>query len=81
MRRGIETFGGTGQSLVKGHFVPLAAIALSIKPGGSAREIEIAGGLRTNSPGVAPIEQQGAIESLRITGGFEALGDGFAPPA
>jgi hypothetical protein len=74
VRHGIQTYGGTGQSLVKGHFMPLTAIALSIKPGGSARAIEIDGGVKTNAPNVAPIEQEGAIESLRITGGFDALG-------
>ena len=42
--------------------------------GGSAREIEIAGGVKTNAPGVSPIEQQGAVESFRITGGFDAVG-------
>jgi len=31
----------------------LFAIVLSIKPGGSAREIEITGGIKTNGPGVA----------------------------
>jgi hypothetical protein len=77
VHRGIETFGGTGPSLVKGVVMNLSAIALSIKPGGSAREIEIAGGVRTNGPGVAPIEQQGSIESLRVTGGFVAAGGGF----
>jgi hypothetical protein len=74
VHRGIQTFGGTGQSLVKGHFMPLTAIALSIKPGGSARAIEIDGGVKTNAPNVAPIEQEGAIESFRISGGFDALG-------
>lgn len=77
VRRGIETFGGTGPSLVKGVVINLSAIALSIKPGGSAREIEIAGGIKTNGPGVSPIEQHGAIESLRVTGGFVAAGGGF----
>jgi hypothetical protein len=77
VRRGIETFGGTGQSLVKGVVMSLSAIALSIKPGGSAREIEIAGGIKTNGSGVAPIEQHGAIDSLRITGGLVAAGGGF----
>jgi hypothetical protein len=77
VRRGIETFGGTGQSLVKGVVLMLSAIGLSIKPGGSAREIEIAGGIKTNGPGVAPIEQHGAIDSLRVTGGFVAAGGGF----
>ena len=77
VRRGIETFGGTGPSLVKGVVVTLSAVGLSIKPGGSAREIEISGGIKTNGAGVAPIEQYGAIESLRVTGGFVAAGGGF----
>ncbi len=74
VHRGIETFGGEGESLVKGKYAKLTAVALSIKPGGSAREIEIAGGVKTNAPGVSPIEQQGAVESFRITGGFDAVG-------
>jgi hypothetical protein len=77
VRRGIETFGGTGPSLVKGVIVTLSAIALSIKPEGSAREIDISGGVKTNGAGVAPIEQHGAIETLRISGGFIAAGGGL----
>jgi hypothetical protein len=77
VHRGIETFGGTGPSLVKGVVVTLSAIGLSIKPGGSAREIEISGGIKTNGTGVAPIEQHGAIETLRVSGGFIAAGGGF----
>jgi hypothetical protein len=77
VHRGIETFGGTGPSVVKGKVVSLSAIGLSVKPGGSAREIEIAGGIRTNGAGVPPIEQHGAIETLRVTGGFVAAGGGF----
>lgn len=77
VRRGIETFGGAGPSLVKGVVVRLSAIGLSVKPGGSAREIEIAGGIKTNGAGVPPIEQHGAIESLCVAGGFIAAGGGF----
>ena len=77
VRRGIETFGGTGQSLVKGVVMTLSAIGLSVKPGGSAREIDISGGLQTNGSGVPPIEQHGAIETLRIAGGCVAAGGGF----
>jgi hypothetical protein len=77
VHRGIETFGGTGPSLVKGVVVTLSAIGLSIKPGGSAREIEITGGIKTNGAGVSPIEQHGAIETLRVAGGFVAAGGGF----
>jgi hypothetical protein len=72
VRRGIETFGGTGDSLVKGVVVKLSAIALSIKPGGSAREIDIDGGVVTNGKGIAPIEMLGSIGELRITGGVKA---------
>ena len=57
--------------------ITLSAIALSIKPGGSAREIEISGGVKTNGAGVSPIEQHGAIEVLRVSGGCVAAGGGF----
>jgi hypothetical protein len=77
VRRGIETFGGTGQSLVKGVVMTLSVIGLSIKPGGSAREIEINGGIKTDVPGISPIEQHGAIETFRHTGGCIAGGGGF----
>src|SRR4029079_3600769 len=70
VHRGIETFGGTGESLVKGAVMTASAISPSVKPGGSAREIEIAGGVKTNGAGVAPIEQHGAIDALRITRGL-----------
>jgi hypothetical protein len=69
VRRGIETFGAIGDSLVKGVVVKLPATALSIKPGGSARKIEIAGGLTTHGLGVSPLELQGTVESLQISGG------------
>jgi hypothetical protein len=77
VRRGIETFGGTGPSLVKGVVMNLSAIALSIKPGGSAREIDVSGGIKTNGPGISPIEQHGAIETFRVSGGCVAAGGGF----
>jgi hypothetical protein len=77
VRRGIETFGGTGDSLVKGVVVRLSATALSLKPGGSARKIAIAGGLITHGEGVNPLELHGAVDALEITGGFAALGGGF----
>ena len=77
VRRGVETFGGTGDSLVKGVVLRLSAIALSIKPGGSAQSIEIDGGLVAHGKGVAPIEMHGAVGALRIGGGCSADGDGF----
>ena len=77
VHRGIETFGGTGDSLVKGVVMKLAAVALSIKPGGSAQSIEIEGGVTTHGEGVAPFELHGAIGTLRVSGGFAATGGGF----
>jgi hypothetical protein len=78
VRRGIETFGGTGKSLVKGAVTELSAVALSIKPGGSAREIDIAGGVVTHGEGVSPFELHGSIEALQVGGGLAAAGGGFA---
>jgi hypothetical protein len=75
--RGVETYGGTGNSLVKGVAVRLSAIALSVKPGGSAREIDIAGGLITHGEGVGPLELHGVIDSLQVSDGFAAAGGGF----
>jgi hypothetical protein len=77
VRRGIETFGGTGDSLVKGVVLKLSAIALSIKPGGGARKVEIAGGLITHGRGVTPMEIHGAVSSLQIADGLTAAGGGF----
>ena len=77
VHRGIETFGGTGDSLVKGVVLKLAAVALSVKPGGSALAIEVDGGVATHGEGVPPVELHGAIGTLRVSGGFKATGDGF----
>jgi hypothetical protein len=70
VRRGIETSGGTGPSLVKGTVQNLPATALSIKPGGSAQLIKIEGGLKSHGKDIWPLEQQGAVEALIIDGGF-----------
>jgi hypothetical protein len=77
VRRGIETYGGTGDSLVKGVVVKLPATALSVKPGGSARKIEVAGGLTTHGAGIDPLELHGTIESLLVTDGLSAAGGNF----
>jgi hypothetical protein len=67
-RRGIETHGAIGQSLVKGVLQNLPRTALSIKPGGSAQRIQVLGGLRSHGQDVLPFEQHGSIEFLRIEG-------------
>jgi hypothetical protein len=77
VRRGIETYGGIGDSLVKGVVVKLAAIALSVKPGGSARSILISGGLVTHGAGVNPVELHGNVERLEVCDGMNARGGSF----
>ncbi len=77
--RGIETFGAAGPSLVKGVMMQLPAIALSIKPGGSARRIAIAGGLRTRGAGIDAFQLHGEVVSLSVEGGFGPAGGGFEP--
>jgi hypothetical protein len=73
VRRGIETFGGEGPSLVKGVVQNLSAIPLSIKPGGSAQFIKIDGGLKSHGLDISPIEQRGTVQRLVIDGGFEGI--------
>lgn len=72
VRRGIETYGDTGDSLVKGVVVSLSAIALSIKAGGSVAEIVIGGGVITHGKGIAPLEIHGEIGTLQISGGIRS---------
>lgn len=72
VNRGIETYGATGDSLVKGVVVSLSAIALSIKPGGSVAEVVIAGGVIAHGKDIAPLEIHGEIGSLQISGGIRS---------
>ncbi|HEY8682617.1 MAG TPA: hypothetical protein VIM06_05555 [Rhodanobacter sp.] len=72
MHRDISTFGGTGDPLVKGVVLRPSAIALSVKPGGSARQIDIEGGIATHGDGVAPLEMPGVVGQLSIEGGIGA---------
>jgi hypothetical protein len=53
----------------------LSAIALSIKPGGTAQLIKIDGGLTTHGKDISPLEQQGMVQSLSVEGGFGNLPD------
>ena len=77
VRRGVETHGSVGDSLVKGVVTRLAATALSIKPGGAAREISVDGGLVTHGESVEPLELHGSVEALIVRGKLEAIGKGF----
>jgi hypothetical protein len=77
LRRGIETYGANGESLVRGVVVNLSAIALSVKPGGSIDRVQILGGLVTHGPGVEALELHGRIGALQIEGRAEPAGGGF----
>lgn len=77
VRRGIETHGAAGKSLVKGVVMSLSAIGVSIKPGGSARRLTIGGGLVTHGAGISPLELHGVVETLEIAAGIAGLGGGF----
>jgi hypothetical protein len=72
--RGVETFGGSGQSLVQGVMTKLSAVVLSVKAERSLRKLRIKGSLITHGPGVAPLELQGGIESLQVEDEAIALG-------
>ena len=78
IRKGIETYGGVGASLARGVVTKLAAVALSLKPGGSARELVIGGGLTTHGKGIEAIELHGQIDAIRISGAAGPTGGGFA---
>ena len=78
VKRGIETFGGVGASLARGVVTKLAAVALSLKPGGSVREMVIEGGLTTRGDGIEAIELHGLVDVLRISGSAGPTGTGFA---
>ncbi len=77
VRRGIETFGGVGASLVKGVVKQLPAIALSIKPGGSAHEITIGGGVVAHGQGIEALEMHGTVNAFSVTGSIGPAGGGF----
>ena len=70
VRRGIETFGSVGDSLVKGVIKQLPATAVSVKKGGIVERLSIQGGLRTHGTGVLPLEQLGEIREFHVEGGF-----------
>jgi hypothetical protein len=77
VKRGIETFGSAGDSLVKGVVIRLSPTAFSIKPGGAVERAEIRGGLTTHGPGVEVMELHGHVRELAVHGGLMSAGGGF----
>lgn len=72
----VTTHGGEGQSLVKGVLDTLHAIALSVKEGGEAEQIDIGGNLQTLGDEVSTIEvdKGGKIHAMQIGGEIVAKG-------
>lgn len=78
VQRGITTHGGIGNTLVKGKNVELAAIALSVKDGGSIGALEVGGDLVTHGAQVdaLSVEAGGSIGGGSIAGEVVVHGDG-----
>jgi len=74
VRRGIQTMGGSGSSMVRGVKTLLSAVGLSIRPGAAVAEVDIVGGLLTRGPGSAPLELYGEAGDFRVSGGFVGAG-------
>ena len=81
----ITSFGPSGIGFVNFGVVNELRVRASIETfgqgargfSGSAREIEIDGGIVTNGEGIPPLELHGEIQSSRAAGGFAARGGGF----
>lgn len=74
IRGDLRTEGGTGESLVKGVLLPLAAIALSIKPGGRIGRATIGGDVRTDGDAVPAMELEGSLDVISVGGKVTAAG-------
>ncbi len=71
----VTTYGGIGNSLVKGKNVLLPAIALSIKEGGDVESITIGGNVETHGDNVTSYQvDAGIIRHLTIKGQVKAHG-------
>ncbi len=72
----LTTSGGTGESLVKGVLMPLAAIALSVKPGGHIGSVDIGMDISTDGDGLATVDLEGPVGRLDVGGKIIANGAG-----
>jgi hypothetical protein len=73
---GIATLGGRGTSLVKGIQTELAAIAVSVLPGGRIGRLIAGGALSTQGDGVTTLDVEGALDAIEVGGGISAAGTG-----
>jgi hypothetical protein len=72
---GIATLGGRGTSLVKGMQTELAAIAVSVLPGGRIGRLVAGGTLSTNGDDVTTLDVEGALDAIEVRGAITAHGN------
>ncbi len=73
---GIRTYGGSGDSLVRGVIKRLSAHALSVQPGGRVERVTVGGSLASAGAGVTAVEVLGEVAEMRVAGGIRAEGAG-----
>jgi hypothetical protein len=76
VRGDVTTSGGVGLSLVRGVQLELAAVALSIKPGGRIDTATVGGRITTSGDHLTTVEIDGEVGSLTVAGGIHAAGQG-----
>lgn len=65
----IETYGGTGESLVKGVIKELSAIGISILDGAEVEGLDVKGNVYTYGKNITPVQNEGTVKSgLNISG-------------
>lgn len=65
----IETYGGTGESLVKGVIKELSAIGISILDGAEVEGLDVKGNVYTYGKDITPVQNEGTVKSgLNISG-------------
>ena len=79
VRGNLSTTGGTGESLVKGELVELAAVALSVKHGGGIGNAHFSGDISTSGDKVITIEIDGEFGTLVVDGTIRASGANSVP--
>lgn len=70
---------GTGESLVKGVLMPLACIALSVKPSGHIGEVSIGADISTDGDALATVDLEGRIGTSSV--GLEIIATGAGASA
>ncbi len=76
VQHGVVTNGSQGNSLVKGVLISLPADAISVKPGGEIKQLNISGGITTHGNNVHSYNVEGGIvHELNIKGDIVANGD------